>query len=1077
MKFTKQQAKAIYTSGKNLLISAGAGSGKTAVLSERVVEKIRQGIEVDRLVVLTFTNAAAKEMKLRIRKKLVEADASAYKKAIENLDAAHIRTFDSYALYLLKTYGYVYNVSSRVAIGETAAVEIEKQRIFDAILDRYYASGDAAFEAFIDAFEVKDDKRVKTFLLSFYDQLSFYTDMNLALKRFGEASFNEERFVQTFEDYTMLLKEMIVNVKDSIDDILSNCMFDASVEFVDRLKVFFTPLFEAESYQAMTEAASRLDKIPDLRSVAPKLKKEGGEAEGEYLKEARKNLKSMFDAFTERVAYSEAEHRSHFYKSGEHVAIICALLAEFDERFMRYQIDHEVMTFAAVARLTIRLLEEYPEICERLKRDIHEIMVDEYQDTNKLQERFIELIASDNVFQVGDVKQSIYRFRHAEPKLFTDKLYKYQTTGEGEAIALNANFRSRREVLEDLNKLFYGVMDAQVGGVDYTDDQALKYGNTLYDEHLDASVRYGLTLALYGDDDVSEYVERKQLSLEEMEMFFIAKDIESKVGHVKVFDHDAKKLRVARYEDFAILVGVGTQFDKFKKVFELSKVPLNVMRSAPFLASIDIDFYRNILKLIYAFSDSDYYRQHLKHSFLSVARSFVFDFSDDVVFDQLLKLPSRLGVNAGDILSDFEPLFKVVVELANTHEVMTIDEIFQTVLQSFDVAGMLTKLDDTFDAKQRMMYLEMIIKRLSETGYTLKDLVLYFDALVDADMEVDFDTSRLDSDDGVLLMTIHKSKGLEFPFVYVPSLKRRFNRADEHIAVFDHRYGFLLPVAEQGLRKSYLFDLYKERQLAEDVSERLRVLYVALTRAKEACIMPLFEGDETRFHKAENGVVKALERRRYYNAYSRVLHSMLDDFSEQIVRIQLSDYGLDPSYRDYQASYSEVEGEAISKEYQPPLAYEKAVSRKFSHDIESLLSASTLDAIAEGNRLHELLEHIDFMKPYMPQVEVLTDEVKTRELLVAFFESSLMQSLDIHAVYKEFPFLIEDAGDVTRGYIDLLVETKTSFVIIDYKLKAIDKGGYYAQIEGYRSVLSKMTSKGIEGYLYSIVDKRFIKVL
>ena len=1077
MRFTKQQSKAIHTTGKNLLISAGAGSGKTAVLSERVIEKIRNNVMVDRLVVLTFTNAAAKEMKLRIRKKLLKEDTAVAASALETLDMAHIRTFDSYALYLLKTYGHVYNISSKVAIGDTAALEIRQRKILEDIFETYYQAKDKRFEAFVRAFEVKNDQRLVNLLLQMYTQLSFYTNIDAALDQFGVAQFTEAHFEKTFSAYVYLLKEMISNFEDAILDAKALCHYEASLEYIEGVYKHFCTLFKADKYEDIKDSVANLGGFPTLHKVSAALKKVDGDAESEALKLVRKQLSDMYKEIVGRLVYSKDEHRQQYYKSSEHLEIVCELLRRFDEAFMAYQISHEVMTFASVARLTIKILEEHEQVRTRLRNDIAEIMVDEYQDTNHLQERFIELIANDNVFQVGDVKQSIYRFRHAEPKLFTQKLSRYALTDAGEAIALNANFRSRKEVLRDLNKLFSAIMDATIGGVDYTSDQALRYGNLAYDEHTDSNLRYGLTVALYTEDDVEDYIEKKQLTFEEMEMFYIAKDIAAKVGRVKVYDREQDTLRLARYDDFAILASVSGKFDLFKKVFELAGVPLTVMRSAPFMTAIDIDFYRNMLKLVHCFTDDAYYQAHIKHCFLSVARSFVFDFSDDLIVKQLLALPEQRPFKNTFSEKAFNAFFDAIMAIAHATETATIVDSFDQVLKQFAVAEQLTALDDTFEAKQRMMYLENIVERLALEGYTLKDLVIYFDALVEADLEVDFDTARLDSTGSVRLMTIHKSKGLEFPIVYVPSLMKRFNRRQKHQAVFDSTVGFLFPYEDDGLRKSYLFDLYEEAFLEEDVSERLRVLYVALTRAQEACIVPLHDDCEIHFHKDEKGLVKALERRRFYTSFERVMHSVLDGFSENCLRIRLSDYQLDPSFRDYQPSLKAVEGAVESKTYYKALQHERAITTKYSKDIDSLLSTQTLEAIREGNRMHAFLENIDFHKPFMPQIKALTKDQRSQDLLAAFFTSDLMRSLEIKAVYKEYPFMVDSDGEVTTGFIDLLVETEDAFVIIDYKLKAIDKREYAQQIEGYRTVLSKMTDKFIKGYLYSIIDQRFLKVL
>ncbi len=1080
MKWTKAQAKAIYEDNKNILVSAGAGSGKTAVLSERVAQKVRQGVPVDQLVVLTFTNAAAKEMKIRIRKKL-QNDTSHYAKAaIEKLDSTHIQTFDSYALFIVKKYGYLKNLSKQITIGDPIRMQLAYKHHLDAIFLNQYEEQNQAFLDYIDAYTIKDDAVLKEQILYFYTQLGLFPDFHEALDYYTKSIFTESAFETTFKTYETLIKTRLDSVKDELYDLDARMTHSVAQDFVRDLIDTLSPLFNAETFDAMFNQATTMPALPTLRSISRTLKEDDEEAALDDLKAARDAIKKLLDKdILPLLSQSKDAHFQDFMDAKTHIPIIKELLESLYISMRQFQFDHEIMDFSTIARLAIELVKENPSVQQELVGSIHEVMIDEYQDTSKLQDTFISLITDNNTYQVGDVKQSIYRFRHAEPSLFTKKYKHYQTDNNSMVIDLNANFRSRKPVLDDINTVFQYIMDESVGGIDYEGNQRLTFGNTTYETHINDKQTYGLEINPYTDEDVDVYLKEKSLSLEEMEFFYIANDILNKVGTYEVFDSDLNRLRKARFDDFAILISVSSQFEAFKQIFEYKGIPLAINKNEPFLNYIDIDAYRNLFKLLYALTDAEYYKKHVKHAFLSVARSYLFDFSDDEIITQLNALPKNTILKEDAILNTFTSLFGPLFELRDQVDSMPLNRLFKTLSDTFNFHQKTIHLPHTKSALARLDYLTSLIHSLTKDGYHLGSIVDYFDYMVEEGLDVEFASDQSDAANKVQMMTIHKSKGLEFPIVYLPSLHRMWNRSTMKNYAFSETYGMLMPHDADGLKQSYLFELHKDDQRKEDTSERLRVLYVALTRIKEKGIIPLYMNmTEKHYHYDENDRIKAFERSRYYKHFNDVFKSIIDNLSSLLSPISLSDYDLNKHYKIDKKPLELTVENTQEKAYETGLVVEtKPPKTRYSKEVTTLLDPDTLSAIEQGNTMHAYFELINFFKPVEPQIERLTDNIHHQALLKAFFNNELIQSINPINVYKEFPFYQENEEGQAEGYMDLLLETDTQFIVIDFKLKTINKDSYKDQVKGYISLLETMTTKPIKGYLYSIIDKTFLNVV
>lgn len=308
----------------------------------------------------------------------------------------------------------------------------------------------------------------------------------------------------------------------------------------------------------------------------------------------------------------------------DYAEIIVEILLEFDNRVNDFKYENEAFEFTDIAKMAIGILEGYEEVRNELKNKYKEILIDEYQDTNDLQDLFVSFISNDNVYMVGDVKQSIYRFRNANPLLFKGKYDSYSNNDGGMKIDLNKNFRSRRDVTECINLIFNMIMDDEIGGADYMGSHQMVFGNTAYDcvDNED----YAMEILNYEEPD------DKCFSKEEIEIFTVAKDILDKVNnHFKVMDQDTLRERDITYGDFAILMDRATSFEKYKKVFEYLNIPLTIYRDTSVSDSTNILLIKNLYNLIISINEKRY-DTLFKYSFMSICRSYLFGKSDDEIF-------------------------------------------------------------------------------------------------------------------------------------------------------------------------------------------------------------------------------------------------------------------------------------------------------------------------------------------------------------------------------------------------------------------------------------------------------------
>lgn len=1024
--WTKEQKEAIDQEGTNIIVSAGAGSGKTAVLSERVLRKLKDGVAIDKLLILTFTKAAALEMKERIRKKI--ASVPELKDQLDKIDNAYITTFDSYALSIVKKYNYLLNINKNVGIIEQSIIDLEKEKMLDALFEEYYVKKDTNFLKLIDDFCSKDDLEIKTSILNINSKLDMIYDKIAYLKNYLDHFYNDEwidKRINEYEDFLLekvgKLSSLSIELEEYVDS-----------DYLLKMNEALGELFLSDCYERIKENLKPLPNLPkNMEEEAKKIKEE---------------MSSLIKELMTLTLYQDKkEIKTSILKTKDYASIIVEILLKLDKRIQDYKKREDLYEFSDIAKMTIQVFEENKEIAEEIKNSFNEILIDEYQDTNDLQDLFISYIENHNVYMVGDIKQSIYRFRNANPNLFKNKYDDYSDNKNGYKIDLNKNFRSREEVLSNINLIFDFLMDNEIGGADYKKSHRMIFGNMTYQKEGNTKQSNDLEIYRYSYDKNKEYKK------EEIEIFTIASDIQKKIeSHYQVFDKDTLEIRDIKYSDIAILMDRSTHFSLYKKIFEYLKIPLTVYKDESITNSVDIAIIKNLFNLFL----TKEHNQSFQYSFISIMRSYLFNEEDRIIFDYFLNqnyedsflMKKIRSIDIKNLTSE-ELLLKVIDEFSFYQKMITVGEVEKHIV--------------TLD------YLVNMASKLTEMGYTIRDFYEYLEEIEKKQYEINY-TPKLE-ENGVKMMTIHKSKGLEFHLCYYSGLYAKFNISDlKERFMFDKKYGLILPFIDNGIRQTIYKDLLKRDYLLDEISERIRIFYVALTRAKEKMIIVAPIEDNP---NQVNDIVP-YDVRKNYTSFLDILNSIQSKLVPFMKEIDLDKIGLTKDYNfikktNYQDKIQKNSQEFVVNE----LEFKTNIVEQnhFSKTNPHLYTKEEISNMEFGKKIHSYLQNIDFQNPnYTGLNEFETKKVKS------FVENDILK--DVIHIYKEYEFIYTVENKEYHGIIDLLLEYEDSFKIVDYKLKDIEDQAYLKQLKGYQDYIKSITNKPVKIYLYSILDETLKKL-
>lgn len=1018
---TKSQNLAVISEG-NVIVSAGAGSGKTRVLTERVMRKISEGVKIDEFLILTFTNAAAKQMRDKIKSALKKANNF---EEMNKVDASHIETFDAYALFIVKKYGFKLSLPTSINNVPEDVIKVKVKNEVVAIFNEYYESGDISFKNFIQRYCTNNDDKLVDFVIGFYnfalEQLNFDDFIN----NYEKNLFSKSKLDKDFDVFYNLISKKVDEIKGKIDLISDN-------DLRAKLKDYFCDLYAYTNQKEFFDALKTFSKDVTGRSKRIPNKKKYLNNDKE-LQEEIKDLKNQIKDISFNIVFyfnNDENDIKNFFP------IVIEIAKKVRERILNFEKSKGYFTFNDIAHFAYEIVSKNEDVREEIRNKTKLIFVDEYQDNSDLQNEFLSLIENNNLFCVGDVKQSIYLFRGANPKNFMDRYEKYKKNEGGTAIDLNDNFRSRKEMIKSINDIFAKLMTLNFGGADYAASHIINARNPAYENEGKIDGEHGIFL-IKGSGDPKNPITSSELIIED-----IKKRIQNKQ---QIYDRDQKLVRDVTYKDFAILspVDVGSM-EQLEKDLSQANIPVVALYNEKLLENPAIIVVISILNCsrIIAQGISKDSIGDFKHYYVSVVRSFLYRYKDDKIY--------QLLAESNDYTND--EVFLKLKSFGYKHKSSGLKETYNDLLTEFSIVDKLKYLKNPLSYIYKLEVLDEKIKVMDELNLNVDDFISYLEDLNKNDIEMEAKHSTY-SNNAVTLTTIHKSKGLEYKIVYLINLNDQKKKKDTYF--FNNNYCATLPSYSfnLGLKVSinsiqqYLSKIELESRFFE---EKLRLLYVALTRAEDTFIIvdnKNILSDGKSVNKEEiNGVGKFLKTEICQTKFNESKYSSM----------QLK---TDEDLKKSQIKFTKE----LKIEEPLNLSFDKTNAKNnASKDIDYDVDLSLLQ---KGTHMHLLMQVVDFLSK---DTSFIKDNFE-RSIIKKVLGNDLFLKIDKETkIFKEYQFV--DLINKRNGVIDLLMVFKDSAYIVDYKLKHIDDEAYKKQLKVYFDYVSGYFKKDCKCFLLSLMD-------
>lgn len=899
-KWTEEQLEAISTRRCNLLVAAAAGSGKTAVLVERIIRIItneESPVDIDKLLVVTFTSAAAAEMRERIADAISKAlernpNSKVLQKQLTLLSRSNITTMHSFCLDIIKNYFYTIDLDPSFRIGDETEGTLMKSEIINELFEDLYEDNDKEFKDLVEAYSgYRDDEKLKDMILSLY-RFSMSGPWPEAWLYEKAEDFNIDTLEQLNNtDWVSVLKE---NIRIELYGFIN--MIKKAIEIINDtdglqpyLETFNSDLaYLCNAYESidkdLSEIYSSLNSIEFVKLKTVRKNTVSDENAQSVVKSIRDTIKKKVKSLNEDVfAFTPEEALEGSKAVYPFMRTLSRVTLEFSNRFTKKKRDRNILDFNDLEHLALKILISKDEdgnivpsnVAEHFRGYFDEVLVDEYQDSNNVQETIIDLVSrkklqEPNVFMVGDVKQSIYRFRQAKPELFLNKYnaYSLEAGSKDRKIQLYKNFRSREEVINGVNYIFKMLMSNVVGELEYTDEEALNLGANFKDKSESNSVVGGeielhildKSGSLNSEDiETSEDTddENKKEEEEDIDAITLEARIVSKRIHELLNGQDGKKFKVldkatneyrdVKYSDIVILLRATKNWSEvFLDELGVEGIPVYADTGSGYFESIEIRTIMSLLKII------DNPLQDVP--MIAILRSPIIGFSTEELSD--LRILNKdlyfyeiiMKINSGDyevseILKD--KCGKFISNLTKWREkaiYTPIDEFIWFLYMDTAYYGYVGAMPN---GKLRQANLKILFQRAKQYESTsfkgLFNFINFINKLRRSSGDMGSAKVLGENEDVVRIMSIHKSKGLEFPVVFTCGTGKQFNLMDLTNSILYHEeLGFGPDYVNLDTRNSYSTlakEAIKKKIRLETLSEEMRILYVAFTRAKEKLII------------------------------------------------------------------------------------------------------------------------------------------------------------------------------------------------------------------------------------------------
>ena len=847
IELTRQQQAVVDNRGGDLLVSAAAGSGKTRVLVERLMQRIEQGEDVDRFLVITFTNAAAAELRDRIaaaiHARLAQQPNNRHLRRNATLVyQAQICTIDAFCLDFLRQWGHLAGLDPDFRLCDQGTGEELRREALEEVLEGRYANiaDDPGFQALADSMAGdRDDQTLESVILDIHAKVqSQASPLDWLMERKADFDLTGETAPEDTSWGKLLLsdaQELAQYWAHTLQGVLQELEEDPILwnNYGGTLGTTIYGLERVQEAQGWDELAQALQQVAFER---PKAKRgDCDEALKERAKGLRESCKKQLEKLRQRFQVSAAEAMEDLRAIAPAMTALLDVVAEFDQAFVALKGRHRLIDFADGEHLTAALLTDgegnpSPLALEWRKRYV-EIMVDEYQDTNGVQNAIFDALSQgDNLFLVGDVKQSIYRFRLADPTIFLDKYRRFAPwetaeKGQGRTIPLSANFRSRPEVLDATNFVFRNVMTQSVGELDYDENQALRHGR----QDLQPDPQYATELCCV---DLSQLPDQEdKVNKDLVQARLVAKRMkELLVSGLPIGD------RPVRPDDMVILLrSPGSTLRWYAAALDEAGIPWSAEGGREFFGTTEISVAISLLQVV------DNPRQDVP--LLSVLRSPVFAFSPD----RLAQLRAGCSgcvyeaVEAGAQReeADCVAFLSLLGELRALAAEESSHKLLWYIYQRTDLPAIFAAMPQGGARRANLMALYEEARRFESGGHKgLMAFLIHLTRLAENGLPVPVEGESVG---GVRILSIHRSKGLEFPVVFLCGLEHQFNTEDTRSTILFHPDLGLGPKRvdrQRMLRYSTIArDGVALRLSQQLIAEEMRLLYVAMTRAEHKLIL------------------------------------------------------------------------------------------------------------------------------------------------------------------------------------------------------------------------------------------------
>ena len=875
VKWTEEQQQAIKEKGANILVAAAAGSGKTAVLVERIINKvINEKIDIDRILVVTFTSAAASEIRERILeaiyKKLEEnPEDTNLQKQINLINKANISTIHSFCLDVIRNNFYELDISSNFRVADTTEIELMKYEVLDELFEEKYLSNDKDFEDLINIYTgYRGDEGLQNLVLNIYKFIQS--------SPFPEKWLNDKvnLFKNTNQDFAQTIwgKTILENIEEELTEgimQLQNILKD--MKKIDELskftKIIQEDIYNLEDILRYTNSwDNTLTKINNLvwqkwptdKKITIDLK--------EQAKEVRNKVKEIINkSIKKKIAYDSIQANEDINEMHVTLTKLKNLLVEFMFKFASKKKEKNVVDFNDIEHFALKILigenGEATELAKKYREKFQEIAIDEYQDSNLVQEQILTSISKgNNIFMVGDVKQSIYKFRQARPELFLEKYKNYNLKQEisgnslGLKIQLFKNFRSRENILNITNLVFQNIMSEKVGEIEYNEKEYLNYsaGYKEPEENTDYAGKTELHIIdlkdkeeiFINDEEIDEKIEVEKIENSVLEAKFVAKKINELLNsNYMVFDKEQGYRKITP-KDIIILLRATTNIAPiYEKELADLNLPVFSDSSSQYLDTMEIQIIVSILKII---------NNPIQDiPLVTVLRSPIFAFTDnDLIsirltdkscsfYESMIK--ARLVVNE-QLNSKIDNVIYYLEKWKQEEKYLPLDELIWQIYVDTNLINIVGLMPNGAIRQANLKMLFEKAKQFENASFKgLFNFINFIDRL--KNNNGDLSSAKLigENENVIRIMSIHKSKGLEFPVVFLCGTGKSFNMRDLNEDILLHQDMGIGPKLIDFERRIEYDTLAKEaiklKIKLETLSEEQRILYVALTRAKEKLII------------------------------------------------------------------------------------------------------------------------------------------------------------------------------------------------------------------------------------------------